>query len=158
MAIFWTGLKGLIALAPISIGVYFIAAFVNGQIAAYIPEGIVATVISYIFDAICSSLIFTSYLLYANKFQVLDAYNLKAVSNYCVDVLIALLFMGIMLTLVDIIIIAPITYVLWLFFGLAHPVTIFFWCFCYVFNLAIVGHYLAQISYEIIEVKEKANN
>ena len=119
------------------------------------PVENLVTVFSYITYFICGSFVITSYLLYANSFKILDAYNIKSIFTYCVDVLIASIFMLVQAVLVDAIIIAPITYIIWLFFGIPHPVAIFFWSFMFVFNLAILGHYLAQISYEIVEVKEK---
>lgn len=41
--------------------------------------------------------------------------------------------------------------------GLPHPVAIFFWSMVLIFNLAMIGHYLAQVDYEAIASKENAD-
>jgi len=63
--------------------------------------------------------------------------------------------MLIQVALIDSLILAPITYLIWIFFGIPHPVGTFFWCVVGVLNLAMLGHYMGQVSYEIIEIKEK---
>jgi hypothetical protein len=64
--------------------------------------------------------------------------------------------MKIFVAIVDIILIVPMGYLLWLFFGLQHPISIFFVCGVVIFNISIMGHYLAQIAYEIIAIDEEA--
>lgn len=154
LEVFVTGLKGLVALAPICIASYFLMIFVSGLLLSNIPDETLAKVFIGIIGLICYSICCTSYLLYAYKFKISDAYNLKAISTYCIDVLIAIIFMIILLAIFNFLIVAPVTYIIWLFFGIPHPIAIFYWSVCAVFNAAICGHYLAQISYEIIEVKE----
>ena len=157
-SILLTGLKGIIALAPMAIVSIFLSKFIVNILTTYIPDESVVKVFSYIVYGICGSFVYTSYLLYATKFKIMDAYNIKSIFAYCVDVLVAILFMVIQVILVDAIMIAPVTYIIWLFFGIPHPVAIFFWSIIFIYTLAIVGHYLAQISYEIIEVKETKKN
>ena len=60
--------------------------------------------------------------------------------------------------IVDAIIVAPITYIIWLFFGIPHPIAIFFWSMCFIFNLSLIGHYLAQLDYEAISDTDKEND
>ena len=57
--------------------------------------------------------------------------------------------------IVNAIIAGPITYIIWLFFGIPHPIAVFFWSMCLILNLSITGHYLAQIDYEAIATDEK---
>lgn len=152
--VLWRGVKGIIALAPVVLVAYFSSVYIEKLITQYIANESFAAVICNITYCIFASLIFTSYLLYANRFKILDAYNIKTLSKYCIDILIAVGFMLILLVIVDFIIVAPVTYLMWLLIGISNPVAIFFWCAVGVLNLAIVGNYLAQISYEKIEVKE----
>ena len=153
-SVLWTGLKGLIALAPVAAIAYFAAIFIANLINGYISDESVAGVVCNIVYCIFASLAFTSYLLYSPKFRILDAYNVKTLAKYCIDVLLAVAFMLVLIALVDVIIVIPITYLIWLFIGIPNPIAIFFWCVVGVANLAMAGDYLAQISYEKIEVKE----
>ncbi len=153
-AVLWRGLKGVLALAPIATIAYFASIFIAKLITQYIADESIAGVACNIVYCIFASLTFTSYLLYSHRFKILDAYNVKTLSKYCIDILLAFGFMLVLLALVDVIIVTPVTYVIWLFMGIPNPVAIFFWCVVAVLNLAIAGDYLAQISYEKIEVKE----
>lgn len=153
-SVLWTGIKGILALAPVGLIAYFASVFLAKLITQHVADESVAGVVCNIIYCIFASLTFTSYLLYANKFRILDAYNIKTMSKYCIDVLLAVGFMLVLLALVDLIIVTPVTYIIWLFMGIPNPIAIYFWCAVGVLNLAIAGDYLAQISYEKIEVKE----
>ena len=153
-AVMWRGLKGLVALIPMGLIAYFASIALTGVINQNVADEGIAGVACNIIYCIFASLTFTSYLLYSHRFKILDAYNVKTLFKYCIDILLAFFFMLILLALVDVIIVVPITYVIWLFMGLPNPVAIFFWCVVGVLNLALAGDYLAQISYEKIEVKE----
>ena len=152
---FWDGLKSVVALAPAGLIVYFLSKFLVNILVTYIPNEQFVNIFSYAIYAILSSFIFASYLLYADNLKITDAYNIKSISTYCIDILVGIIFMLIQLAIVDAILLVPVTYVLWLFFGIPHPVAIFFWSVLFVYNMAFIGHYMGQISYEIIEVKER---
>ncbi len=153
-SVLWTGLKGVLALAPVAVLAYLVAIFITKLVTQYVADDSVAGVICNIVYCIFASLAFTSYLLYSHRFKILDAYNVKTLFKYCIDILLAVGFMLVLIATVDVIIVFPVTYLIWLFIGLPNPVAIFFWCVVAVLNLAIAGDYLAQISYEKIEVKE----
>ena len=59
--------------------------------------------------------------------------------------------MKIQMLLVNLVVLVPVLYLIWIFFGLPHPIATFYCCTVIVFNLAIMGHYMAQIDYETIE-------
>ena len=157
-AILWAGVKGSLALAPIGLAMYFLSKFLIGLAAGYIQYEQMMNVVTYIIYAICGSFVLTSYVLYANRFRILDAYNLKDLFTYCIDILIAIIFMLIQVAIVDAILIVPVTYVIWVFFGLPHPIALFFWSVVLAITLAMMGHYLAQIGFEIIEANEEVRN
>ncbi len=156
-SIFWDGIKGSIALAPLSIVSFIIYGAVTKFISPYMPDGNFSNIFNGIIAALCVSFAFTGYLLYTKKFSIFDAYNIKAITKYCADVMIAMFFMAIQIVIVNAIILIPVTYIIWLFFGIPNPVAIYFWSMVGILNLAIMGHYLAQIHYEIIETDEKAD-
>ena len=64
--------------------------------------------------------------------------------------------MKILLFIADLVLIAPIGYILWLFLGFENPISIFLLCIIVTFNLTVMAHYMAQMSYEIIAIDEEA--
>ena len=58
--------------------------------------------------------------------------------------------------LADAIILIPVSYIIWLFWGIPSPIAIFFWCIVSIFTIAMTAHYLAQLSYENITTKENS--
>ena len=61
------------------------------------------------------------------------------------------------LAIVNAIVLVPVTYVIWVFLGIPHPVAWFYWSVVLVFNLGMGGHYLAQVDYEAIETKSNVD-
>ncbi len=156
-AIFWSGIKGSVALGP-SIAInctlaYFICNFIEN----YIIELNTLLVFKTIIWCVFGSIILTGYLCYARTFKIVDAYNLKAISDSSMDILIAVLFMIPQILIANAILIIPVNYIVWVFFGIPHPIATFYWSMCLVFNLAMCGHYLAQVAYETIAVKENSD-
>jgi hypothetical protein len=149
-AIIFEGIKGIIALAPLGIISYFIETFIINILNQYLAGTSLFTPFVWITSGICSSFVFTGYILYSKDFKITDAYNIAFISKFSIDVLIALFFMVLKLALADAIVIVPITYIIWLFFGIPHPIAIYFWSVVAVFSIAMMGHYLAQTDYEII--------
>lgn len=153
--VFFIGLKGAIVLAPIIIISKILAGLIIGLLAnAWLPPNI-AMVFSWIIWIIFGSFIYTSYLMYTRRGKALDAYNVLAIVKYCIDIIISVFFMKLLLAIADIILILPVGYILWLFLGLENPISIFFLCAVAMFNISAMGHYLAQIGYEIIAVDEE---
>lgn len=155
--IFWAGLKGSIALGPSIIINSCLSVFCCNVIKNYISDPNTLTIFNFVIWGLFSSIILTGYLCYTKNYKISDAYNLKIISDSCADILIAVIFMIPQIILVDAIIIAPVTYIIWLFFGIPHPIATFYWCTVGILNIAMIGHYLAQISYENITIKENKN-
>ncbi len=154
-SMFWAGIKGLVALGPIiavcSWAAFYICSFLSG----YFTDPNSMKVWYFIVWGLFASFMLTGYLCYARRFKISDAYNLKTISNSSVDVFAGVLFMIPQILIVNAIIAGPITYIIWLFFGIPHPIAVFFWSMCLILNLSITGHYLAQIDYEAIATDEK---
>ena len=156
-AIFWNGIKGLVALGP-SIAINsIIAHFLCNLITNYVSDTNTLLVLQCMIWGVFGAIMLTSYLCYARTFKIRDAYNLKAISDSSMDILISIIFMIPQILIADAIIITPITYIIWIFFGIPHPIAIFYWSMCFIFNLAMCGHYLAQVAYETIAVKENSD-
>ena len=156
-SILWDGIKGTIALGPsIAINCY-LASLLIGLISNYITEPNTLNVFKFVIWCLFGSIIFTGYLCYAKNFKIADAYNLKVISDSCCDILVGILFMIPQIILADALLIAPVTYLIWIFFGIPHPVATYYWSMVFVFTLAMTGHYLAQIHYETVATKENQN-
>lgn len=147
----WSAIKATVALGPSIVINCWLANFLCSFIQNYVPESNVLLIFKYIIWGIFISIILSGYLCYAKSFKIADAYNLKIISDSSVDIMIAILFMIPQIILADVILVTPPTYIIWLFFGIPSPVAIFFWCTVAILNLAMMGHYLAQIDYEIIK-------
>lgn len=157
ISIFWSGIKGIVALGP-SIAVNsIIAYFLCNLVQNYIPESNTLIVFKFIIWGVFIAIMLTGYLCYARTFKIIDAYNFKTISDSSMDILVAVLFMIPQILIADAILIGPVTYIVWVFFGIPHPIATFYWSMCLIFNLAMCGHYLAQVAYEAIAVKENSD-
>ena len=156
-SVIWAGIKGTVALAPLVILTSLAYFYTAGLLANAPLEPNLINIFNIIIGIIFYSFNFVGYLLYAHKFKITDAYNVKLILQYCMDVLIAMIFMGIFMFIVNVIIVVPVAYIIWLFFGFPNPVIIFYFCMVTVFDAAVMGHYLAQIDYEIIAVAEESD-
>ena len=118
-----------------------------------LPNPGVDTAFKIIIWCVFSSVIFTGYLLYVKDLKIKDAYNLKAISDYGADIMMAVIFMIPLVLLSNAIFLGSITYIFVLFFGIPNPVWLFI-CAMFVFqNISVIGNYLAQIAMENIEIK-----
>lgn len=150
----WAGIKGFVAIGP-SIAInYFIANYLCDFTAKYITDTIAFNIFKYVIWSIFTAIILTCYLGYSKNFKIKEAYNLKTISNSSMDILIAVLFMIPQVLLAAALVLVPVCYLLWLFFGISHSISIFYYCIVFVFILAVTGHYLAQIDYENIKEEE----
>ena len=149
--ILWTGIKGIIVLSPlIGIG-YFLGNFICGFLPNLPLPGNLVLIFKWIIYAICASFPLTGFVLYSQRFKVLDTYNFNHISKYCIDILIEIFFMLIKLAFVDLLLLSPVTYLIWLFMGIPNPVAIFYWSMVLVLNIVMIGHYFAQLDYEKVE-------
>ena len=147
-------IRTIIALLP--------AAALNGGIAYYLITKIypmisvtwIAQAATYITYAVAGSIILTVFMLYAKKFSFVDAFDFKAISDSCIDVLIQVIWLAIQLAFIDAIVAGSVTYLCWLFIGIDNVVTYFVWCMTAVFNVALIGNYLGQLNYEALHQAE----
>ena len=151
----WNGFKGTLALGPsIAINSY-IAYFLCDLAAKHLPASVVLTAFQTVIKCIFASIVLTGYMCFSRKFKISDAYNLKAISKSSADIMIAALFMIPQLLLAASLLLLPICYLLWLFWGTWHPISIFYYCIVFVYTLAMAAHYLAQIDFETIDREDE---
>lgn len=146
-----SGLKGLIALGPVIAVCSWLGMLGIEQINNYFPEPNTALVFKIIMWLVLGSIILTGYMLYSKNFKISDAYNLKVISQSSMDIMIRIIFMLPGIAIINGLIVGFVTYVLWVFLGIPNPICTFFWCVAGVYNIAIIGHYIAQVDFESIE-------
>lgn len=148
-------IRTAIAIAP--------AVAINGGIAYYLITKIypmisvswIGQAATYITYAVCGSIIVTVFMLFAKKFSIKDAFDIKAISDSCIDVLIQGIWLLVQLAVVDGIVAGGATYLCWLFIGIDNVITYFAWSMTVMFNAAIIGNYLGQLNYEALHQEEK---
>lgn len=153
-SIFFDAIRALIAITP--------AAAINGYITYLLVTKIYPMIAidwirmsaEYITYAVCGAMILTVFMLFAKKFSFIDAFDFKAISDSCIDVLIQAIWMLLQVAIIDAVIAGSITYLFWLFIGLENVVTYFVWCMTVVFNAALIGNYLGQLNYEALHQEE----
>ena len=96
-------------------------------------------------------------LFFNKKFSFANVFDVKAISDSCIDVLIQGIWMALQIAIIDAIITGSLTYLFWLFIGIENVVMYFVWCMTAVFNVALIGNYLGQLNYEALhQAEEKA--
>lgn len=109
-----------------------------------------------IFDVIVwtllGSIVLTSYLCFAKHMHVFQAFNYKAISESCVDILISLLFFIPQLLVMDAILVIPVI-ALCAQFNLpyTHFVFVLYYSVIFVLNISILSGYLAAVAFEHIK-------
>lgn len=105
--------------------------------------------------AVAASVILTSFLMFVKKESIKDAYDFKIIFEEAGDFIWVILIFLIQLVVVNIPTVAFIGYVILILFG-------FGWLFdayvslAFVFNIAVIGHYLGQVQFEVLEYKRNS--
>ncbi len=134
------------------------ALLLNGGITYYLVTKIypMITVVwvqkgaEYITYAVVGSIIITVFLLYAKKFRFKDTFDLKAISDSCIDVMVQLIWMTFLAIVANVFTIGLITYLGYVFIGLENFVILYAWSMSAIFNAALIGNYLGQLNYEAL--------
>lgn len=139
-------LKGIVAILPSALISIWIANYVCSLI--YIVPWFDITLKSCIWLVVIS-IIATSYLMFAINEKILEAYNFKLLSKASGDMVLTLVFFVIQLVIINLPTSVFVGYTLLILFG-EGPIFNFFVAFAVVFNLAMLGQYMAQVHYEIL--------
>ena len=150
ISLIWDSLKATHAIGPWCALNIYIANYLMTNFIPKIAVPWIASSATYITYGICYSIVLTAFMLYAKSQKITDAYNLKIISDSCIDILIQVIWMSLQLALLNAIIIGTVTYLFWLFLGLQNPILIFIWAMTALLNAAITGNYLGQLNYEAL--------
>ncbi|MBP7212383.1 hypothetical protein KBA27_06060 [bacterium] len=143
-----SSLKLLISIGPLTLIAISIANFAL-SFTTQIPLPWLITTIQVIVWLIVISISLSQFLLFVRKESIISAYNLKAVSDKCGDIIVGLIFFVIQLLLINIPTCAFLGYTIGVLFGIG-PVLYAFLSYAVIFNIAATGHYFAQLGYEIM--------
>ena len=144
-----SALKGIIAIGPVCAISYYLANYILSLLSGIINMPPVFGTIQYIIWFVFATFIITSYLLFASKENILDAYNVKTLIDKSGDLILNLVFLILQIIFVNLITTVFICYVLSVLFGYG-PFLTFFIVFFSVFNIGVIGHGLGQASCEVI--------
>lgn len=141
-----SSIKGLLAIAPVSLGVAFLANYLSSFINLV---GWLDVSLRVILWLLVIAISMTSFLMFVKRESIADAYNLKTLSDKAADLMVALIFFVIQLFFANLVTTAFLGYVLYILFGFG-PILYFYISLAVVFNVGATGHYLAQLQYEIL--------
>lgn len=142
----FVALKGCVAILPATFISIWLANYVCSLI--YIIPWLDIT-LKVIIWLVAVSVIITTILMFASKERIKDVFNLKLLSQASGDMMLTLLFFIIQILVINIPTTGFIGYTLLVLFGVG-PVFNFFVAYAIVFNVAVIGHYMAQVHYELI--------
>ena len=148
----FSAFKGIIAVGPY--------AWISCALANYICSSIniiswLDTTLKVIIWFVVAAIITTAFLMFATKEKITNAYNIKLLFDKAGDLLTILIVFILQLLVINLPTTAFIGYTLFILFGIG-PIFDFFWALVLVFNIAVTGHYMAQVHYEIFSY-EKIN-
>lgn len=149
----FAALKGLLAIGLLTLISCLLANYVCSFI-NIIPW--LDITLKFIIWLIAASLIITSFMMFSTKKRVLDAYNFKILSQKSGDLIVTIIFFIIQLIIINLPTSAFIGYVLHILFG-PGPIFDFYLAIVLVFNIAVTGHYIGQVHYELITYDKAAN-
>lgn len=153
--LFFDAIRSIIALIPALAVNGGIAWFVITKLVPMISVEPVAKGVTYITYAVCGAILLTVFMLFCKKFSFANVFDLKAISDSCIDVMIQMIWMVVQIAIIDAVIAGSLTYLFWLFIGIENVVMYFVWCMTVVFNAALVGNYLGQLNYEALHQEEE---
>lgn len=141
-----TAFKGVLAVLPVVLISCPLANYLTGYININFALDITLKTVIWL---VAASIITTSYLMFSANKKVLEAYNLKKVFQKSGDLIVSLIFFVIQLVIINIPTTVFIGYTLFVlfYFGVVFDAFI---VFAVVFNIAVLGHYLGQVNYEVL--------
>ena len=147
-----TTFLSVITLGPIIVLLSF-AAYTLGEIEIPLPAPNVQNIYKSIIWALFGSVMLDSLIQFSKNFKFSAAYNLKVISNSCVDIFVGLLFLIPQLLILNFLTVGIMYYIFNLFFGVENVIFYMICSVALVANVAITSTYLAQLDYETVERK-----
>ena len=139
-------IKGILAIGPLTfigcLAAVWACSFIN--IIAWLD-----ITLKVIIWMIVAALIINSFLMFAAKEKIIDAFNLKLFFENAGDLFVTILIFIIQISLANLFTVGLFGYVIFLVFG-QSPVLEWFLSYVFVFNIGVFGHYMGQLHYETL--------
>lgn len=142
----FSAIKGILAMGPVIVACFFLGKYLSGLVNFEIIINIILNSVIWI---LMLSICMTSFLMFVRREHIFDTYNLKTLSNKTADLMVALIFFVIQLVIVNLLTTVFIGYVIFVLFGIGS-ILYFFISLAIVYNVGVIGHYLAQLQYEVL--------
>ncbi len=154
----WVTAKTAVAILPVVAVFGGIGYILTKYVGEYLPEelGGINLTAKIVIWGILGAVILTSYLSYAKFLSIKQAYNVSAIADSCIDVLINLVvFFLPQMAIANVILMAPIYYVFYFFhISMDHWSFVVYTSIVFIANISITSNYFAQAAYEIIKGKD----
>lgn len=142
----FVAIKGIIALAPIILGASFVANYVCSFINTIPGFDIIFKSLIWL---VAGSLILTSFIMFSQRENILDAYKFKIFFLKAGDLITSMLTFLLQLAIVNAVVGGFIGYLLFILFDYG-PVLDSFIIYAIIFNLAVTAHYIGETNYDIV--------
>ncbi|MDY6310508.1 MAG: hypothetical protein SPL73_01245 [Cyanobacteriota bacterium] len=150
-----TIIKSVIALSPMVLILGVIGYFIVTRVSIPPVYAHAQEIFQGCMWVLLGSIVFTSFLSFARKLKIIDAYNLKIISESSIDILVCLLFLIPQISIADTLLVGFVWYIFFFFKIPATNLIFVFYCsMIAVLNISVVADYLAQVSYEYIKGKD----
>lgn len=150
LPIIMSAFKGILAILPYTLISCLIAGYISSSVNVIPWFDITVKSLAWI---VVSAVIFTSFLMYCTRERITDAYNLKTFSEKAGDSIFMIIFFVLQLVVINIPTTAFVGYIILVLFGFDGSLSWIFYFYLamvLVFNVAMAGHYFAQLHYELL--------
>lgn len=145
-----TATKAIIAIGPVAFISYILANYACSVINfAQWLDVILETLVWLI----VASVVLTSFLMFAPKERIKDAYKMNLLVQKAGDLIVMLIVMVLQFLVINLPTTGFLAYTLFILFGFGDIFN-FFLSFALIFNLAAMGQYLAQVHYEVFSYEK----
>lgn len=139
-------IKGILAIGPLT----FISVLLGNYFASLINIILWLDVtLKTIIWLLVASISMTAFLMFVKREKIVDAYDFKILSAKAGDFMISLIFFIIQMVIMNTIIFGFIGYTIIVLFGVG-PILYFILSMAVVYNVGVMGHYMAQLQYELL--------
>ena len=146
----FAAIKVIIAIIPLTAAVVFFGIWLmKFQIPIELPN--IQVIYSAIIWIILGAVILTSIVNYGKTKKIIDAYNIVVFYKHSIDLMILVLFLIPQLILMNGILVGTFVYLFSIFYKVDSIEFAYLCSLIAVFNITILGHYLAQAGYESIQ-------
>ena len=139
-----------------------IPVLISCSLANYISSFIVILpwvdiVLKTIIWLVVAAIVTSSFLMFSQRENILDAFKVKFLFEKAGDLIFIILFLVIKILLINALTLGFLGYAIYFLFGVCPPYVLYI-AYTVVFNVAVIGHYMAQVNYESAAFGSRKNS